>query len=78
MAEWCAVIARERPQFRWQLAAGGIAPNIDYYAPYDRASMDNRRLRAATRFTPRFGLEAAALDFQSWLDANESCGLQLS
>jgi len=78
VAEWCAVIARERPQFRWQLAAGGIAPNVDYYAPYDRASMDNRRLRAATRFTPRFGLEAAALDFQSWLDANESCGLQLS
>ena len=78
VAEWCAALAREQPQFRWHLAAGGTAPNVDYHAPYDRASMDNWRLRSATQFTPRFGLEAAARDFQSWLDANEGCRLQLS
>lgn len=78
LADWCAVIAREWPQFRWRLAADGHLANVDYYAPYDRAAMDNRRLRSATRFTPRFGLEAAARDFQSWLATNESWRQQLS
>jgi UDP-glucuronate 4-epimerase len=67
IADWCEAIGRARPQFGWRLAAGEESPNVHFYAPYDRASMSNRRLRAATRFTPRFDLEAAAVDFQSWL-----------
>jgi UDP-glucuronate 4-epimerase len=67
VADWCEEVARRHPGFRWRLAAPGEAANVDYYADYDRASMDAQRLRADTRFTPRYGLPEAAQDFHDWL-----------
>ena len=65
------MLARVRPGFRWRLAGQAEAPTVDYYAPYDRASMDNRRLLAATRFTPHFDMHAAADDLLSWRAVHE-------
>jgi UDP-glucuronate 4-epimerase len=67
VADWCEEVARRHPGFRWRLAGAGDVANIDYYAGYDRASMDAQRLRADTGFAPRYGLAAAAEDFHDWL-----------
>ena len=71
ISDWCTMLARVRPGFQWRLAGQAEAPTVDYYAPYDRASMDNRRLLAATRFTPHFDMDAAADDFLSWRAVHE-------
>lgn len=68
VADWCEQMALRYPEFAWRLAAPGEPANIDFYAPYDRASMSTVRLRAATGFVPRFGLAAAAADFHAWLE----------
>jgi UDP-glucuronate 4-epimerase len=67
VADWCELLARRRPGFRWRLAAPCETPNVDYYAPYDRAPMDAARLQADTGFVPRYGLASAAGDFHEWL-----------
>lgn len=67
VADWCEEVGRRHPGFRWRLAGPGETPNVDYYAPYDRASMDAARLKADTGFAPRYDLAAAADDFHEWL-----------
>ncbi len=66
LAEWCRATAALAIGFDWRLAQEAEQANINYYAPYDRASMDISRLRADTGFVPRFNLPAAVKDFFSW------------
>jgi UDP-glucuronate 4-epimerase len=68
VADWCERLATRDPQFTWRVAAPDDTPNIDYYAPYDRAPMDIARLVADTSFVPRFDLARAEADFHRWLD----------
>lgn len=70
MSDWCEAMAARHPVFRWHVADEGEAANVDYYAPYDRASMDIDRLRADTGFVPRFDLAAAAADFLAWREGH--------
>lgn len=67
VADWCELLTRRHPGLRWRLAGPGETANVDYYADYDRASMDAARLKADTGFMPRYGLAAAADDFHDWL-----------
>lgn len=71
ISDWCTMLARIHPGFRWRLSRQAEAPTVAYYAPYDRASMDNRRLLAATSFKPQFDMHAAANDFLSWRAVHE-------
>ena len=66
LAEWCAAIAPAFPGWTWRLATEGEPANVDAWAGYDRAPMAFDRLLADTRFTPRFGLAAAAADHLAW------------
>lgn len=72
---WCAALEARWPDFRWHLAGAGETPTVDYYAPYDRASMDNRRLLSATGFTPCYDIDAAVADFCSWLGTHRALAL---
>lgn len=67
VADWCERVATDHAGFQWRMAGEGERPNVDYYAPYDRASMDIARLRAGTGFVPRYDLAAAAADFHDWM-----------
>ncbi|HEX3639637.1 MAG TPA: NAD(P)-dependent oxidoreductase [Paraburkholderia sp.] len=67
VADLCERLARRYPAFTWRIAQHEEAPNIDYFADYDRASMDNTRLVADTGFTPRFDLAEAEADFHRWI-----------
>ncbi|MCZ2495428.1 NAD-dependent epimerase/dehydratase family protein [Xylophilus sp. Kf1] len=66
VADWCRRLATDFPGLDWRLAAPGETSGVDYHAPYDRASMDIRALRADTGFMPRFDLPAAADDYLAW------------
>lgn len=72
IADWCTRLAQRYPAFAWRIAQEGETPNIDYYADYDRASMDSARLRADTGFAPRFDLDEALADFHRWIDATDA------
>ncbi len=72
VADWCACIAPRYPGFEWRLAALGERSNIDYFADYDRASMDIQRLLSDTTFRPRFGLTEAYADYHHWLEDNST------
>lgn len=58
-------IAAAYPGVRAGLGEGDGA--IRFQWPHDRNASDFTRLAAATGFTPRFGLEAAAEDYLAWL-----------
>ncbi|CAB3806593.1 NAD-dependent epimerase/dehydratase family protein [Paraburkholderia fynbosensis] len=66
VADWCERLAQRYPAFAWRVAKQDEAPNIEYFADYDRASMDNARLIADTGFAPRFDLTEAEADFHHW------------
>lgn len=66
VAQWCEALAARYPAFSWRMAAPGEAANVDYYADYDRASLDIARLRADTDFAPRYGLAESLADFLDW------------
>ncbi|QGZ30973.1 NAD-dependent epimerase/dehydratase family protein [Stutzerimonas stutzeri] len=74
VADWCACIAPRYPGFEWRLAAPGEQPDIDYFADYDRASMDIHRLVDDTTFRPRFGLTEAQADYHHWLEEHAPIG----
>ncbi len=67
IVQWCEHLAASEPGFAWSMANAETAANIDYYADYDRASMDISRLLADTAFVPSFDLEPALDDFRVWL-----------
>jgi UDP-glucuronate 4-epimerase len=69
VADLCERLARRYPAFTWRIAQHDEAPNIDYFADYDRASMDNTRLVADTGFAPLFDLAEAEADFHHWITA---------
>lgn len=71
-ADFCAALAALRPGFRWRLAGGGEAANVVTHVPFDRPPLDISRLAAATGFTPRFDLAAAAADALAFFRAHPS------
>ncbi|WP_233837114.1 NAD-dependent epimerase/dehydratase family protein [Paraburkholderia sp. ZP32-5] len=68
VVDWCERLAARDPRIAWRIASPDDTPNIDYYAPYDRAPMDIARLVADTPFVPHFDLAHAEADFHRWLD----------
>jgi len=70
--QWCALLQKHFPEFQWHNAGPGEVPNVNLYNTYDRASMDITRLRSDTGFVPKYDLQAAFTDFESWLAAQPS------
>jgi nucleoside-diphosphate-sugar epimerase len=70
--EWCALLARRFPKFRWRESTDGC--NVLPLAAKMRTRFSNRRLVDALGWKPRFDLAAAAADFISWLEAHEKQG----
>jgi len=68
LPEWCALLAKRFPQFRWRESAQGC--NVLPLSPATRTRFSNRRLAEDLGYAPRFDLAAAAEDFASWLGAH--------
>ena len=69
LPQWCEIIARHNPGFRWRLAETESVGNVIYGLPKDRAPLNIARLKADAGFQPRYDLQAAAQDYLSWLGA---------
>lgn len=65
LAEFCARLARERPDLAWSVA-GPQEANVDLYNSRDRAPMSIARLVADTGYRPRYDLPVAFDDFLAW------------
>jgi nucleoside-diphosphate-sugar epimerase len=68
LPEWCALLAKRFPKFRWRESAEGC--NVLPLSPATRTRFSNRRLVEDLGYAPRFDLAAAAEDFASWLGAH--------
>lgn len=68
LPQWCTLLARHFPKFRWREAAAGC--NVVPLAPGTRTRFSNRRLVEDLGYAPSFDLAAAADDFVSWLKAH--------
>lgn len=78
MVQWCECIAKRDGGFIWRFSDSNRSGNIDYYADYDRASMDIDRLLADTDFVPGFDLEASCDDFLEWWNCHADFSLNRS
>ena len=67
LLQWCEIVARHIPGFRWQPGNDDADGNIIYSLPKDRASLSIARLAADTGFEPAHNLDAAARDYLAWL-----------
>jgi UDP-glucuronate 4-epimerase len=78
MVQWCECVAARYPGFTWRVSDSYQSANVDYYADYDRASMDIDRLLADTDFLPGFDLEASCSDFLEWWHFHADVSLKWS
>jgi nucleoside-diphosphate-sugar epimerase len=68
LPQWCALLARRFPKFRWRESTEGC--NVVPLAPVMRTRFSTRRLVEDLGYAPRFLPENAADDFVSWLEAH--------
>lgn len=67
VADFCAAIAPAFPGWRHRIDPAD--PTVRFQLPADRPGSDFARLKAATGFTPRFGLKEAVPDYLAWREA---------
>ena len=72
LPEWCALLEKRFPAFRWRESARTEDCNVLPLSPGTRTRFSNRRLAEDLGFAPKFGLAAAADDFVSWLGENHA------
>jgi UDP-glucuronate 4-epimerase len=68
LPEWCALLAKRFPRFRWREAMEGC--DVLPLSPATRTRFSNRRLVEDLGYAPRFPIEAAIEDFADWLQAH--------
>jgi nucleoside-diphosphate-sugar epimerase len=68
LPEWCALLAKRFPKFRWRESPEGC--NVLPLSPATRTRFSNRRIAEDLGYAPRFDLAGAAEDFASWLGAH--------
>ena len=70
LPEWCAVLARRYPRFRWRESAEPAECNVTPLGTGTRTRFSNRRLTEDFGYAAQFPMEAAAADFTAWLEAH--------
>jgi nucleoside-diphosphate-sugar epimerase len=67
LPEWCALLAKRYPAFRWRESADQGACNVIPLSPGTRTRFSNRRIAEDLGYAPRYDLAAALEDFTSWM-----------
>ena len=70
LPQWCELLARRFPRFRWRESGDWKECNVVPLAPGTRTRFSNRRLAEDLKWKPRFGLAASCEDFVNWLEAH--------
>lgn len=68
LPQWCTLLARRFPEFRWRESAEGC--NVLPLSPATRTRFSNRRLVEDLGYAPRFPPEIAVHDFADWLQTH--------
>jgi nucleoside-diphosphate-sugar epimerase len=68
LPEWCALLAKRYPAFRWRESADLGACNVVPLSPRARTRFSNRRIVEDLGYAPRYDLAAALEDFIAWSD----------
>jgi nucleoside-diphosphate-sugar epimerase len=68
LPEWCALLAKRFPGFRWRESAEGC--NVLPLSPATRTRFSNRRLAEDLGYAARFPPNLAVDDFAGWLEAH--------
>ena len=66
LPQWCELLARRFPGFRWRESANDAECNVLPLARAQRTRFSNRRLTEDLGWQPRFSLETALDDFLAW------------
>ena len=72
LPEWCALLARRLPRFRWRESSNAAECNVLPLAPVMRTRFSNRRLVEDLGWQPRYDAAAAAADFLAWMEAHDA------
>ncbi|HEY5896633.1 MAG TPA: NAD(P)-dependent oxidoreductase [Burkholderiales bacterium] len=67
LPEWCALLARRFPKFRWRESSDPAQCNVRPLAPTPRTRFSNRRLVEDLGWQPRFPPAAALDDYLAWM-----------
>jgi nucleoside-diphosphate-sugar epimerase len=67
LPEWCALLARRYPAFRWRETADMGSCNVIPLSPATRTRFSNRRLVEDLGYAPRYDLASALEDFTAWM-----------
>jgi len=70
LPEWCALLAKRFPAFRWRESKQLEECNVTPLVPGTRTRFSNRRLVEDLGYAPQFPLEIAIEDFADWLHAH--------
>ncbi|HUQ73859.1 MAG TPA: NAD(P)-dependent oxidoreductase [Burkholderiales bacterium] len=71
LPEWCELLARRRPKFRWRESPRDAECNVLPLARATRTRFSNRRIVEELGWRPRFTLAQAADDFLAWMGEHD-------
>ena len=69
LPEWCSLLSKKFPSFRWRESSDWDACNVRPLAPGTRTRFDTRRLVDDLGWKARFDLASSCDDFVSWLQS---------
>jgi nucleoside-diphosphate-sugar epimerase len=64
--DWCRVVAKRLPNFRWRRAADGETWNVESHAGFDRGAMNITEITADTTYRPSYDFARAADHLLDW------------
>ncbi|MCM3569342.1 NAD(P)-dependent oxidoreductase [Neobacillus mesonae] len=65
--DWCKLLEKEIPGFRYRLVDHPDEATIDYFAPKDASRLVIERLQQDGGYTPKYGLKEAFHDYMNWI-----------
>ena len=66
VVEWCELLRRRFPAFRYRLAADAAEANVDFHARRDRSLMSIARIQEDIGFEAKYDLPRALEDYLAW------------
>ncbi len=70
LTQWCGIVSKLVPGFRWKLVDPDQQGNVIYALPKDRAPLNIARLNGDTGFRPSRSLETAAREYLGWIQGD--------
>jgi nucleoside-diphosphate-sugar epimerase len=67
VADWCKLLGKEYPAFKYRLIESLEDANIEFFDPEDIKELSVERLRSDLGYNPKYGLEESFRDYMDWI-----------